>query len=171
MAIAWGLMCRGLRFDSLPGWPCDNYTCPWLFCVCYTLIIIAVDHVIHKSGITLSPVFNVVLLYHIFPWLCSKCYITDDFIILGKHVGYKHLDYKPQMCSAVTSIGNSHVMAAQEHPPALHIHQLPSGETVRSISHEELGLRGDDYLHGITFTGLLLHLAIGEYRATKSLHA
>ena len=98
-------------------------------------------------------------------------WILHYFLIPGKHVSYKCLDYKPNTYSAMTSISRNHVMVAQHGPPpAVRVHQLPSGETVRTISHQELKLRGADELNGVNFTGPLLHLAVGKSISTKSLH-
>ena len=84
-------------------------------------------------------------------------------IIPGKHISYKHLDYGPWSYSTITSINSSQVMVAGYTPPAIHIHQLPSGEIARSIDHRELGLREDDCVHGVNFTRPRLQLAVGEY--------
>ena len=54
-------------------------------------------------------------------------------------------------------------MVAQERPPAIHIHQLPRGEIVRSIHYHDLGLREYDQLNGVNVT-LLLHVAVGGIR-------
>ena len=98
--------------------------------------------------------------------------MLHHFVIPGEHVSYKHLDNDPQQYSAMTSISRNHVMVAQEHPPTVHIYQLPSGRTARTISHQELRLSNDDYLQGINFTGLLLYLAVGDRKVTEttSLH-
>ena len=95
--------------------------------------------------------------------------MLHHFIIPGKHVSYKHLEYKPQHYSTIAAISSNHVMVAQEHPPDVHIHQLPGGETVRTVSHQQLGLSNGDWLKGINFTGLLMHLAVGKKYTTTSL--
>ena len=93
-------------------------------------------------------------------------YIT----ITATHISYKHLDYHPHWYSSITSFNSSSVIVAQYNPPAIHIHQLPHGETVRSIGHQELGLQETDYLHGVHYTGILLHLAVGGHSKRTSLH-
>ena len=61
-------------------------------------------------------------------------------------------------------------MLVEWKPPTVHIHQLPHGKSVRTISHQELGLNEKDELKGVNFSGQLLHLAVG-YGYTKSLHS
>ena len=90
-------------------------------------------------------------------------------IIPGDHLSRKDLNYVPIDYSSITSMGSSHVMVAELTQLAVHVHQLPSGERVRSLNYQELGLRVDDELYGVNLTGLL-YLAVGNYRKTKSLH-
>ena len=59
---------------------------------------------------------------------------------------------------------------AQEYPLAIHRHELPSGEIVKSIGHQELGLQEDDELYGVNFTELLLQLAVGRRGSTQYLN-
>ena len=124
------------------------------------------DYVSHIQWNHLHYQSQISFCLHI--WLYSV--LLHYIIIPGEHVSYKHLDYMPGRYSAITSLTNSHVMVAKwTLPAAVHIHQMPSGETVRSITLQELGLRETDFLPGVNFSGLL-NLAIGNGISTKSIH-
>ena len=94
------------------------------------------------------------------------------FIIPGDHINKKQLllDYKPCRLSAITHMSGNRVMVAQEKPPAIRIHELPSGKTVESINCLELGLSKESMLHGIRFTGERMHLVEGNDKSAESIH-
>ena len=102
-------------------------------------------------------------------WVCSPLSYIIHIIVTGEHISYRHLDYTPRAHNGITSSSSTHVMVAEFSPPAIYIHQLPGGETVRSIRRHELGLSKGDKLNGINFNGLL-HLAVGDDDRIKSLH-
>ena len=87
--------------------------------------------------------------------------LLDDIIVPGEHISHNTLGYIPCWFSAITTLNNKHVMVAQRKPPAIRIHELPSGKTVRGINYQELGLSEKGKLHGIHFTDQLLHVAEG----------
>ena len=126
-----------------------------------------------NNGAEVQPscsVSNVVFVSHInVVIICSPLLHYTCIIITGEHISHRRLDYDPRSYSGITSI-NNHVMVAEYSPPSVHIYQLPRGETVRSIRHQELGLSECDKLMGVNFNGLL-HLAVGKTWQTSSLHA
>ena len=99
--------------------------------------------------------------------------LLHDIIVPGEHITHTTLGYEPCWFSAITSLNNKRVMVAQREPPAIRIHELPSGKTVGGINCLELGLSEKGKLHGIHFTDQLLHVAegaAGESKKTESLH-
>ena len=142
-----------------------HYTFSCLHCVLpYFLLSIGADISFKHIDCTQREYSSVTSVKH-----SLYCYMIDYITIAGEHISYRQLDYTPRIYSCITYLSSSHFMVAQEHPPAIHIHLRPSGEIVRTITHLELGLLGNDSLYGVNLTGLLLHLVVGKYGNAESL--
>ena len=89
--------------------------------------------------------------------------------IPGEHVSHQDLAYQPWVYSAITSYNHSQVIVAEDLSSSLHIHQLPSGEEIRTISYTQLGLEENDHVHVVHYADSRLHLAVGLFY-TKALH-
>ena len=95
-------------------------------------------------------------------WLCNSC--TTVFNLLIPIVMYfrrVHCTLFPEVyaCS-ITTCGPTHVMVAEHLHPAVHIHRLPDGALLRTISADELNLKGL-CVHAIQYSEQgLLHIAV-----------
>ena len=150
-------------------------TFPWLCFLLLHYIIILGEHISHKHiGTEQQWVWQ-----HNFHPQCQTFFrhisavLLHDIIVPGEHISHNTLGYTPCWFSAITTLNNKHVMVAQRKPPAIRIHELPSGKTVRGINYQELKLSEKGTLHGIHFSDQLLHVAegaAGESKKTESLH-
>ena len=93
------------------------------------------------------------------------------FYIPGRHVSHQDLAYLPSLNSAITSCTPSQVIVAEDDAlPCLHIHQLPRGEEIHTISHTVLDLEYDNAVYAVHCADSKLHLAVGRSVETKALH-
>ena len=97
-------------------------------------------------------------------------YDHDCLCIAGEHIQHQTLPYQPKSYNGVTATPY-HIIVAQYNPPALMIHSW-SGDLLQTITEQELGLQGRDYVHAVQCgEDGVLHMATGPSYSVHSLHA
>ena len=91
-------------------------------------------------------------------------------MFIGEHLHHTQLGYWPAGRSAVCCLGPQYICVAQYDSPVLHIHNISSGEEVKSIALEEL-LEDEDRVYAVSGSadGKSLTVMVGGLSCIRSL--
>ena len=95
---------------------------------------------------------------------------THFLLFSDEHQKSQHLDYEPRAYHGIPYDPLTHsLFIAQHHSTTVHVHSPHTLKKTCTISTEELGLSGGDYIHALCCSDGKLHLAVGDALSVTSL--